>query len=88
MAVETTAVKTAHDLPANIPEPPAELQRQLLVANLRGFGWISDRVASLTEGRAPDDGVQAAAGFGLRRGRQPNDDGETTSMTLDLRAPR
>ncbi len=39
--------------PINIPQPPAELQREPLVANYRDFGWISDRVASLTEGKAP-----------------------------------
>src|SRR5512137_1003702 len=36
-----------------VPEPPLELQRPLLVNNNRGFGWISNRVCSLTEGRAP-----------------------------------
>jgi molybdopterin-containing oxidoreductase family membrane subunit len=40
-------------MPVKVPEPPPELQRQLLVANLRGFGWISDRVSSITEGSAP-----------------------------------
>jgi molybdopterin-containing oxidoreductase family membrane subunit len=39
--------------PANLPQPPAELQRIPLVANNRGFGWISDRVSSITEGKAP-----------------------------------
>jgi len=39
--------------PATIPQPPAELERPLLVANLRSFGWISNRVASLCEGPAP-----------------------------------
>jgi molybdopterin-containing oxidoreductase family membrane subunit len=39
--------------PINIPQPPAELQREPLVANYHDFGWISDRVASLTEGKAP-----------------------------------
>jgi molybdopterin-containing oxidoreductase family membrane subunit len=33
--------------------PPAELQRLPLVANNRGFGWISDRVASIAEGKTP-----------------------------------
>jgi Ni/Fe-hydrogenase subunit HybB-like protein len=36
-----------------VPETPAELQRVPLVANLRGFGWISNRVASLCEDKAP-----------------------------------
>ncbi len=33
--------------------PPAELRRLPLVANNRSFGWISDRVASIAEGRTP-----------------------------------
>ena len=53
MAADATPLSGAHAVPTNIPEPPPELQRPLLVANLRSFGWISDRVASLTEGRAP-----------------------------------
>jgi Ni/Fe-hydrogenase subunit HybB-like protein len=36
-----------------VPEPPPELQRPLLVANLRSFGWISNRVCALTEGPPP-----------------------------------
>jgi Ni/Fe-hydrogenase subunit HybB-like protein len=44
---------SAPAIPAHIPQPPPELQRQPLVANLRSFGWISDRVCSLTEGPAP-----------------------------------
>jgi Ni/Fe-hydrogenase subunit HybB-like protein len=36
-----------------VPVPPPELQRIPLVANNRSFGWISDRVAAVTEGRAP-----------------------------------
>ena len=36
-----------------VPETPAELQRAPLVGNLRGFGWISYRVASLSEDKAP-----------------------------------
>jgi molybdopterin-containing oxidoreductase family membrane subunit len=43
----------AHVEPLTIPEPPAELERLPLVGNQRGLGWISDRVASLTEGRPP-----------------------------------
>jgi Ni/Fe-hydrogenase subunit HybB-like protein len=35
------------------PAPPAELQRLPLVANHRGFGWISDRVAAIVEGKTP-----------------------------------
>jgi molybdopterin-containing oxidoreductase family membrane subunit len=33
--------------------PPAELQREALVANQRGFGWISDRVAGIVEDKTP-----------------------------------
>ena len=46
---------TSLDSPAQVvvPETPAELQRVPLVANLRGFGWISNRVASLCEDKAP-----------------------------------
>ena len=49
------AVKSSghHGVPANVPLPPPELDRPLLVGTLRGFGWISNRVASLTEGPAP-----------------------------------
>src|SRR6476469_4170391 len=44
---------SAPAIPANVPQPPAELQRQPLVANYRSFGWISDRVCGLAEGKAP-----------------------------------
>ena len=44
---------SAPAIPANIPQPPPELQRQPLVANLRSFGWISDRVCAITEGKPP-----------------------------------
>jgi molybdopterin-containing oxidoreductase family membrane subunit len=55
MIANASAVTTARVSPSpmTVHEPPAELQRPLLVDNLRGFGWISNRVASLTEGRAP-----------------------------------
>ncbi|MCL4179791.1 MAG: polysulfide reductase NrfD [Verrucomicrobia bacterium] len=33
--------------------PPAELQRLPLVTNNRSFGWISDRVAAIVEGKTP-----------------------------------
>jgi len=36
-----------------VPVPPPELQRVPLVTNNRSFGWISDRVAAITEGKAP-----------------------------------
>jgi len=36
-----------------IPETPVELQRQMLVANGRSFGWISNRVSSISEDKAP-----------------------------------
>ncbi|HZR18320.1 MAG TPA: NrfD/PsrC family molybdoenzyme membrane anchor subunit [Verrucomicrobiae bacterium] len=46
-------MKTSPSLAVTVPETPAELQRIPLVANLRGFGWISNRVASLSEDKAP-----------------------------------
>jgi Ni/Fe-hydrogenase subunit HybB-like protein len=53
MAAGTTQMKPEQLTPVNVPEPPAELQRQPLVANLRSFGWISNRVASLIEDKPP-----------------------------------
>src|SRR5579872_3153376 len=50
MAAGTTSMKPAQIV---VPETPPELQRVPLVANLRGFGWISNRVASLSEDKAP-----------------------------------
>ncbi len=44
---------TAVPNPVTVPETAPELQRQPLVANLHSFGWISNRVASLIEDRAP-----------------------------------
>ena len=35
------------------PDPPAELERPPLVANSRGFAWISDRIAAVAEGKTP-----------------------------------
>jgi len=46
-------VITAKAIPAAVPQPPAELQRVPLVANNRSFGWISNQVAGLCEGKAP-----------------------------------
>src|SRR5512138_3592585 len=43
----------AEKVNGGLPVVPEELQRAPLVSNLRSFGWISDRVSSLTEGRAP-----------------------------------
>jgi molybdopterin-containing oxidoreductase family membrane subunit len=37
----------------SVSQPPVELQRQPLVANLRSFGWISNRIASLVEDKPP-----------------------------------
>src|SRR5437764_1744710 len=39
--------------PSTLPVTPPELQRVPLVANLRSFGWISNQIASLAEGKAP-----------------------------------
>lgn len=33
--------------------PPRELERPLLVDNLRSLGWISDRIAAVAEGKTP-----------------------------------
>ena len=38
---------------ATLPEVPPELQRVPLVANNHSFGWISDRVAAISEAKAP-----------------------------------
>src|SRR6266481_1399728 len=48
-----SATATQSAVAANIPQPPAELQRIPLVANQHGFAWISDRVSSIREGKAP-----------------------------------
>ena len=50
MAAPANAIRARQRLRA---EPPPELQRQPLVANQRSFGWISDRIASLIEGKTP-----------------------------------
>src|SRR5690348_15027631 len=39
--------------PATLPQTPPELQRIPLVANERSFGWISNRVAAISEDKAP-----------------------------------
>ena len=44
---------SAKATPAVIPQPPADLQRIPLVANNRSFGWISNQIAGLCEGKAP-----------------------------------
>ncbi len=44
---------TAEARPATVPQPPAGLQRVPLVANNRSFGWISNQIAGLCEGKAP-----------------------------------
>lgn len=36
-----------------VPTVPAELVREPLVGNNRSFGWISDRVSAITEGKVP-----------------------------------
>jgi Ni/Fe-hydrogenase subunit HybB-like protein len=45
MAEATTQIK--------VPVPPPELRRIPLVANNRSFGWISDRIAGVAEGKTP-----------------------------------
>jgi Ni/Fe-hydrogenase subunit HybB-like protein len=51
MAAGATTAKSGG--PVSIPVPPPELERIPLVSNLRSFGWISNRVASLIEDPAP-----------------------------------
>jgi molybdopterin-containing oxidoreductase family membrane subunit len=41
------------DVLALAPDPPPELERQPLVANLHGFAWISDKIAGVAEGKTP-----------------------------------
>jgi len=42
-------------IPANfkVQAPPVELEREVLVKNQRDIGWLSDRVASVIEGKTP-----------------------------------
>ncbi|HEV2394552.1 MAG TPA: NrfD/PsrC family molybdoenzyme membrane anchor subunit [Verrucomicrobiae bacterium] len=53
MAGPGKAEQFTHIASLDVPQPPLELQRQPYVANLHGFGWISNRVASLIEDRPP-----------------------------------
>jgi Ni/Fe-hydrogenase subunit HybB-like protein len=53
MASGVTSMSGSHSSQVLVPETPVELQRVPLVANLRSFGWISNRVASLSEDKAP-----------------------------------
>ncbi len=53
MAELGSAIQAQNSAEVLVPEPPAELQRPLLVDKLHSFGWISNRIASLSEGRAP-----------------------------------
>jgi hypothetical protein len=42
------------DHPAiKVQGPPVELERVPLVANQRGLGWLSDRIAGVIEGETP-----------------------------------
>jgi Ni/Fe-hydrogenase subunit HybB-like protein len=53
MAAAASTAVSSHATPLTVHQPPPELQRQPLVLNERGFGWISNRVASLSEDKAP-----------------------------------
>ncbi len=45
---------TAHPhIAVPLADPPPELERQPLVANQRGFAWISDKIAGIAEGKTP-----------------------------------
>ena len=48
-----TVVTTATTDAPVVHRTPVELERQPLVLNRRPFGWISDRVAGVAEGKAP-----------------------------------
>ena len=39
--------------PINVQGPPAQLERVPLVANERGLGWLSDKIAGVIEGETP-----------------------------------
>jgi len=39
--------------PKALPTVPKELERIPLVSNQRGFGWISDKIAGVAEGKTP-----------------------------------
>jgi molybdopterin-containing oxidoreductase family membrane subunit len=41
------------NIPLQVSDPPAELHRDLLVANARPLGWISDKVAGIVEAPTP-----------------------------------
>src|SRR5260221_5523673 len=43
----------AKAITTKVPQTPAELQRVPLVLNNRSFGWISNQIAALCEGKAP-----------------------------------
>jgi hypothetical protein len=45
----TQTTQTA--IPSHVQAPPAELEREPLVANQRGFGWISDRIAGVAKAK-------------------------------------
>jgi len=50
------AAASTHAVPAagvKVAAPPAELAREPLVLNNHSFGWISDAVAGIAEGKAP-----------------------------------
>lgn len=53
MAAGAAAVKPMPVRAVTVPAPPPELERIPLVGNQRSIGWISNRVASLIEDKAP-----------------------------------
>ena len=44
---------TAEKLPVTVAPAPVELEREPLVLNKRGIGWISDHIAGIAEGKTP-----------------------------------
>ena len=51
MADATPAPIMAQSAPLVVQAPPVELERQPLVANGHGIGWLSDTIAGVAEGR-------------------------------------
>jgi len=53
MVTASHATGSGSGTAVTVVAPPQELRRIPLVDNLRGFGWLSNRVASISEGKTP-----------------------------------
>src|SRR5271157_4551935 len=53
MADAAQVLKMPRSAPLVVQAPPAELEREPLVANGRGIGWLSDTIAGVAEGSPP-----------------------------------